>query len=74
VLFTRGARRLRLATIGIMQYIAPSGHFLLAVFLWGEPFTWSHVITYGSIWVALAIYSWDMLRRHVARPEAPTPP
>lgn len=60
--FSAGARRLRYSTVGLLQYIAPSMHFLYAVFLLGEPFTLGHGITFGLIWTALAIYSFDTLR------------
>ncbi|MCF8081366.1 MAG: EamA family transporter RarD [Desulfobacterales bacterium] len=64
VLFTRGARRLRLATMGFLQYIAPTGTFLLAVFLWGEPLSSSQLLTFALIWTALAIYSIDSVRTY----------
>lgn len=64
VLFTRGARRLRLATMGFLQYIAPTGTFLLAVFLWGEPLSSSQLLTFALIWTALAIYSADSVRTY----------
>ena len=60
--FTNAVRRLRLATLGFLQYIAPTGHFLLAVGLYHEPFTAAHGITFGCIWTALAIYSIDTAR------------
>ncbi len=63
VLFAIAAKRLRLATVGFFQYIAPTGHFLLAVFLYNEPFTDAHKITFGTIWLALAIYSIDSVAR-----------
>ena len=59
VLFTRGARRLRLATIGFLQYIAPTCTFFLAVFLWKEPLSSLQLATFVLIWIALAIYSAD---------------
>ncbi len=59
LLFTRGARRLNLATLGFLQYIAPSCTFLLAVFLYREPLSWTQVATFILIWVALVIYSVD---------------
>ncbi|MEX0922677.1 MAG: EamA family transporter RarD [Rhodovibrionaceae bacterium] len=65
--FASAARRLRLSTVGFFQYIAPTGHFLLAVFLFGERFTDTHLVTFACIWTALAIYSLSSLRR---RPEA----
>jgi chloramphenicol-sensitive protein RarD len=45
-----------------MQYLAPSGMFLLAVFAYGEPFSAMQGWTFGLIWTALAIYSIDSLR------------
>ncbi len=63
VLFAAGARRIRLATLGLLQYIAPTGHFLLAVLAYGETFTIPHLIAFGAIWAALVIYSLDGLRQ-----------
>jgi chloramphenicol-sensitive protein RarD len=57
--FANAARRLRLSTLGFLQYIAPSGHFLLAVVAYGEAFTVTHLIAFTCIWIALAIYSID---------------
>jgi len=61
--FTKAARRLPLSTMGFMQYIAPSLHFVLAVLAYGETFTYHHAITFGCIWVALGIYTVDAMRR-----------
>jgi len=57
ICFTEGARRLRLSTLGLLQYIAPTLHFVGAIWLWGEAFTTSHLITFACIWTALALYS-----------------
>jgi len=54
--FTEGARRLKLTILGIMQYIAPTLHFILAVYAWDETFTTTHLITFACIWFAVAIY------------------
>jgi chloramphenicol-sensitive protein RarD len=62
--FNLGARRINLSTVGLMQYIAPSGIFLLAVFVYGEPFTEVQVWTFLMIWTALTIYSIDSLRTY----------
>ncbi|NQU58070.1 MAG: EamA family transporter RarD [Rhodospirillales bacterium] len=64
VLFAFAAKRLRLSSLGFFQYIAPTGHFLLAVFLFNEPFTDAHKITFGMIWLALAIYTIDSIIAH----------
>jgi chloramphenicol-sensitive protein RarD len=60
LLFVAAARRLRLATLGLLQYIAPTGHFLVGVYLYGEPFTAADAVTFGCIWTGLAIYTIDM--------------
>ncbi len=57
--FTLGAKRLYLSTLGLMQYIGPSGMFLLAVFYYNEPFSANQVWTFAMIWAALVIYSTD---------------
>ena len=67
VLFAMGARRLRLATMGFLQYLAPTLSFLLAVLLFGEQFGSAHLVTFGFIWAGLALYSVD-LWRHSRRP------
>lgn len=55
--FNNAAKRLRLATLGFFQYLAPSLALLLGVFLYGEPFTMTHGVTFGCIWAALALFS-----------------
>ncbi len=67
LLFTLGARRIYLSTLGLMQYLAPSGMFLLALFYYHEPFSTAKIWTFVMIWAALAIYSTDSViyfRRH----------
>jgi chloramphenicol-sensitive protein RarD len=67
ILFVAGARRIRLATVGLLQYIAPTGHLLLAVGVYGEPFSRSSLVTFGCIWAGLALYSAHVLRRGIVR-------
>jgi chloramphenicol-sensitive protein RarD len=55
--FNNAAKRLRLSTLGFFQYIAPSIQLLLGVVVYREPFTTTHAVTFGLIWLALAIYS-----------------
>lgn len=62
VCFLQAANRLHLSTVGVMQYLAPTLNFLLAVAVYREPFTPTHAITFGCIWVALAIYTFDAFR------------
>jgi len=60
--FANAARRLRLATLGFLQYLSPSLQFLLAVALFGEAFTPAHRVAFACIWTALALYTVDTLR------------
>jgi chloramphenicol-sensitive protein RarD len=57
--FAAAAKRLWYSTLGILQYLAPTGQFLLAVLAYGEPFTRDHLISFSLIWTALIIYSVD---------------
>jgi chloramphenicol-sensitive protein RarD len=54
--FNNAAKRLRLSTLGLFQYLAPSLQLLLGVFGYGEPFTPVHGVTFGLIWLGLLIY------------------
>ncbi len=58
ILFSYAARRVRLGTIGLVQYLNPTLQFLVAVVLFGEVFGQWHAIAFTLIWAALAIYSW----------------
>ncbi|MBV8685077.1 MAG: EamA family transporter RarD [Alphaproteobacteria bacterium] len=62
LLFTAAAKRLPYSTLGFLQYIAPSIQFLLAVLAFGEPLTRSHLICFGAIWAALAVFVFEGLR------------
>ncbi len=66
--FGHGVRRLRLSTLGLVQYVAPTAQFLLAVLAYRERFTASHAIAFALIWASLAVYTWDALARLRARP------
>ncbi|MEB3250570.1 MAG: EamA family transporter RarD [Cyanobacteriota bacterium] len=55
--FNQAAKRLRLASLGFFQYLAPSISLGLGVFDFHEPFTPTHGVTFGCIWTALALYS-----------------
>ncbi|MER9437761.1 EamA family transporter RarD [Mesorhizobium sp. M0618] len=68
LLFAFGAKLLRLSTIGIMQYIAPTMVFLIAVLIFGEPFGTTQAVAFALIWAALAVYSWSMFRGREVRP------
>lgn len=61
VLFAAAARRLRLGTLGLIQYITPTLHLITGVFLLGEPFTRADAVTFACIWTGLTIYTADAL-------------
>jgi len=73
LLFTSAARRLPLSTIGFLQYLAPTGQFVLAVAAYGEAFTREKLLAFGFIWLGLAVFSVDLVRqaRAVSRRLAP---
>ncbi|HVY90233.1 MAG TPA: EamA family transporter RarD, partial [Hyphomonadaceae bacterium] len=52
ILFAMGARRLKLSTLGVLQYIGPTLQFILAL-AWGERFTPAHAVTFGLIWLGV---------------------
>ena len=60
--FASATRRLRLATVGILQYIAPSIALAVAVLFYDEPFTRAHAVAFACIWTALALYSLETWR------------
>ena len=60
--FTAAARRLAYSTVGMLQFIAPTLQFLLAVAVYDEPFTTAHAIAFGCIWTALAMYVSSIIR------------
>ncbi|MET0591710.1 MAG: EamA family transporter RarD [Polyangiaceae bacterium] len=66
--FAHGMRNLRLATMGLIQFVTPTLQFLFAVLLYREPFTSAHAVAFCCIWASLAIYTADALftaRRHL---------
>lgn len=62
LLFAAAGKRLRLATLGLLQYIAPTIQFLLAVLLYREPLSSAHLVTFACIWSGLALYAADSFR------------
>jgi chloramphenicol-sensitive protein RarD len=70
LLFTAAAKRLAYSTLGMLQFLAPTLQFLIAVLLYGEKFTIAHAIAFPAIWAALVLYVIAMLRA----PKLPQPP
>ena len=61
LLFAYGARRIRLSTLGLLQYLAPSVQLVLGIWVYHEPFPQSRVLSFAFIWAALALYTADNL-------------
>ena len=59
--FTNAGKRLRYTTLGFIQYMTPSIQLLIGVYLYHEPFTPTHSITFGLIWAGLVIFSINSL-------------
>ena len=72
ILFSYAAKRVRLATLGLIQYLNPSLQFLLASAVFGEPIGLAHAIAFPMIWLALALYSWVTLSSDRAERRAAT--
>ncbi len=67
VLFSAAAKRVNMATLGLLQYLNPTLQFFCAVVIFGEPLTIWHVIAFALIWTALALYSGASLAQERAR-------
>lgn len=63
LMFAAAARRLRYATMGLLQYIAPTLQFVEAVALFHEPLRPVHLVTFALIWTGCALYAWGGWRR-----------
>jgi chloramphenicol-sensitive protein RarD len=64
LLFNGAATRMKLTTLGFLQYIGPTCAFLLAVFVYNEEFNFDRMITFSLIWMALLIFSLDSIKKH----------
>jgi len=71
LLFAAGARRIRMSTLGLLQYIGPTIQFVLGVWLFNEPFSGLRIVGFLLIWAALAIYSAESLLQGSAGARTP---
>jgi chloramphenicol-sensitive protein RarD len=67
LLFGGAAQRINLSTLGLLQYIAPTGQFLIGVFVYHEPFTQARLIGFSIIWLALIVFTAEGIthKRHI---------
>ncbi|MBM7551913.1 EamA family transporter RarD [Thalassobacillus pellis] len=63
LLFAAGANRIPLSMVGFLQYIAPTIMLFIGVFLYHEPFTNVHLLSFILIWSGLAIYTYSRVKR-----------
>ncbi len=61
--FAAAVKRLRYSALGLFQYLAPTFQFLLGVFIYNEPFSLTHKVTFTLIWMALLIYTGNSLTK-----------
>lgn len=71
LLFAFAVQRLRLTTIGMLQYIAPSMQFVMAITLFGEHLNATRLVSFGLIWLSLLVFSLDSFRQHTQKPVEP---
>lgn len=69
VLFSAGARRIRLTTLGILQYIGPSLNLMIAIYVYNEPVDPIQLFSFALIWLALVVFSIDAIMAERARTE-----
>ena len=63
ILFSSAARELTLTTLGMLQYVAPVGQFLVAVLVLGEHMPAARWVGFGLIWLSLAVFTADQVRQ-----------
>lgn len=68
LLFAAGARRIKLISVGLLQYLAPTLQLIIGVFIYGEPFPMERMVGFSLIWAALLIYSVEGLVRSRHKP------
>jgi chloramphenicol-sensitive protein RarD len=71
--FAQATKTLPLSMVGFIQYLAPSTSLLLAIFVFGEPFTTTHFISFGCIWTALVVFTVGTLRKKPTVVDIPDP-
>jgi chloramphenicol-sensitive protein RarD len=68
LLFATAARAMPLSLLGLFQYLAPTGQFLLGVLLYHEAFGRAQAMSFALIWLGLAVFTIDGLRRRLPEP------
>ena len=63
LLFAFASRNIRLSTLGMLQFIGPTMQFFIGWKMYGEPMTTVRLLSFALIWISIALYGWDTLRR-----------
>ncbi|MCR5065747.1 MAG: EamA family transporter, partial [Bacteroidales bacterium] len=62
LLYGKAAERITLTALGFLQYVSPTGQFLIGIFVYQEPFTTAHIVCFLLIWTGLIIFTIDTIR------------
>ncbi len=65
LLFAFASRNIRLSTLGMLQFIGPTMQLFIGWKMYGEPMTTVRLLSFGLIWLAIALYGWDSFRRRL---------
>jgi len=63
LLYGKAAERITLTTLGFLQYVSPTGQFLIGIFVYKESFTTAHIVCFACIWLGLSIFTIDILKQ-----------
>ena len=63
LLYGKAAERITLTSLGFLQYVSPTGQFLIGIFIYNEDFTTAHIVCFVCIWIGLSIFTIDTLLR-----------
>lgn len=63
LLYGKAAERITLTALGFLQYVSPTGQFLIGILVYREPFTTAHIVCFAFIWTGLIIFTIDTVRR-----------
>ncbi len=62
LLYGKAAERITLTALGFLQYVSPTGQFLIGILVYHEPFTTAHLVCFGCIWAGLTLFTVDLVR------------
>ena len=73
LMFGAAVRSLKLSTMGFLQYVGPTGQFIVALLIFHEPLDHSKLLSFRLCWLAIAVYVADSVLSHQAQPIADEP-